>query len=84
MLLLLATSAFAGDPIPGVDIGGGRNPGGQLLPSYDRMCKAAGGVAERHPTRPGMWWCVKPSSVSAKTPGAKKIDGMKPAPKKNN
>ena len=69
-MLLLATAAFAGDPIPGVNVGSGGNPGGQLMPSYAKTCKDAGGVPERHPTRPGMWWCVKPETAKNIAPGA--------------
>jgi hypothetical protein len=70
-MLLLATGAFAGDPIPGVNVAGGKNPGGQLTAAYDRTCKNAGGVAERHPTRQGMWQCVTPASAGKAGKAAK-------------
>jgi hypothetical protein len=65
-LLLIATGAFAGDPVPGVGVAAGKNPGGQLTAQYDRTCRNAGGVPERYTHIEKAWWCVKPAKGAVK------------------
>jgi len=53
--------ALAGDPVPGVTVGSGKNPGGNSI-AWTQTCKGGGGVPI--PAGAGQAYCAKASAVA--------------------
>jgi hypothetical protein len=58
--MLMPAVALAGDPIPGVDVKNGKNPGGQTA-EWTQTCKTGGGIPI--PAGGTLAYCAKADAV---------------------